>query len=122
MRILIIGGTKFIGPYVVQALHEKGHEILLFNRGITIHPFPFQVTYIQGDRTNLSSFKNKFISFHPDVVIDMIPYSENDAQQLANTFHGLVQRIVIISSCDVYRAYDRLRNVFTDKLIPTPLD
>lgn len=122
MRILIIGGTKFIGPYVVQSLHEKGHEVILFNRGKTIHSFPFQVTSIQGDRANLLSFKDKLLSFSPDVVIDMIPYSENDAQQLANTFHGLVRRIVVISSCDVYRAYDRLWKVFTDKLILTPLN
>lgn len=122
MKILIIGGTKFIGPYVVQALHEKGHEVILFNRGKTTHSFPFQVTSIQGDRIDLLSFKDKLLSFSPDVVIDMIPYSESDAQQLANTFHGLVQRIVIISSCDVYRAYDRLWNVFTDKLIQLPLD
>ena len=122
MKILIIGGTKFIGPYVVQALHEKGHQVILFNRGKTIHSFPFQITSIQGDRTDFSSFKDIFLSFSPDVVIDMIPYSENDAKQLANIFHGLVQRIVIISSCDVYRAYDRLWKVFTDKLIPMPLD
>jgi nucleoside-diphosphate-sugar epimerase len=122
MRILIIGGTKFIGPYVVQALYKKGHEVILFNRRQTIHPFLFQVNSIKGDRTDLLSFKAKFLAFSPDVVIDMIPYSESDAKQLANTFHGLVQRIVIISSCDVYRAYDRLWKVFTDKLIPVPLN
>jgi len=122
MRILLIGGTKFIGPYVVQALHEKGHEIILFNRGKTIHPFSFQVTSIQGDRTDFLSFKNKLLSFCPDVVIDMIPYSENDAKQLADTFHGLVQRIVVISSCDVYSAYDRLWKVLTGKLIQMPLN
>jgi nucleoside-diphosphate-sugar epimerase len=99
MKILIIGGTKFIGPYVVQGLHEKGHEVILFNRGKTIHPFTFQVTSIQGDRADILSFKDKFLSFSPDVVIDMIPYSENDAKHLAGILVGLVQHIVIISSC-----------------------
>lgn len=122
MRILIIGGTKFIGPYVVQSLHKKGHEVILFNRAQTIYPFQFQVNSIQGDRADLLSFKNKFIDFSPDVVIDMIPYSENDTWQLANTFRGLVKRIIVISSCDVYRAYDRLCKIFTDKLMPIPLD
>ena len=59
MRILIIGGTKFIGPYVVQALHEKGREVLVFNRGKSIHSFSFQVNSIQGDRTDLLSFKGE---------------------------------------------------------------
>ena len=101
MKIFIIGGTKFIGPFVVRALHNKGHDVILFNRGQTTHLFPFQVTSIQGDRSDLVSFKDKLLSFSPDVVIDMIPYSETDAKQLANIFHGSVKRIVIISSCDV---------------------
>ena len=67
MRILIIGGTKFIGPHVVQALHEKGHEVILFNRGKTTYSFPFQMTSIQGNRTDLLSFKDKLLSFSPDV-------------------------------------------------------
>jgi len=122
MKILIIGGTKFIGPYVVQELHEKGHEVILFNRGQTTHTFPFKIYSIQGDRTELLSFKDKLLAFSPDVVIDMIPYTESDAKQLANIFRGLVKRIIVISSCDVYRAYDRLWTVFTDKLMPMPLD
>ena len=121
MRILIIGGTKFIGPYVVKARYEKGHEVMLFNRGKTIYRFPFQVNSIQGDRADLLSFKDKFLTFLPDIVIDMIPYSKNDAEQIANTFRGIATRVVIVSSCDVYRAYDRLCRIFTDKLIPTPL-
>ncbi len=121
MRILIIGGTKFIGPHVVKFLYEKGHDIVLFHRGNTNHPFPFHVPSILGDRTNLSSFKEKLLSFSPDLVIDMIPYSENDTRELATVFRGLVQRIVIISSCDVYCAYDRLLKVFTHELVPTPL-
>lgn len=121
MRILIIGGTKFIGPYVVKSLREKGHDIVLFHRGNTSHSFPFDVPEILGDRTDLLFFKDKFLAFAPDVVIDMIPYSEKDAKELATLFHGIVRRIVIISSCDVYRAYDRLLKVFTNELVSTPL-
>lgn len=122
MRILIIGGTKFIGPYVAQNLHEKGHEIILFNRGKTAYPFSFQISSIHGDRADLLSFKDKFLELSPDVVIDMIPYSESDAKQLAMTFRGAVKRIVILSSCDVYHSYDRLWNRSTENLIPMPLD
>jgi len=32
MRILVIGGTRFMGPYVVQELHDAGHEIAVFHR------------------------------------------------------------------------------------------
>jgi len=106
----------------VQFLNEKNHDLMLFNRGKTIHSFPFQVTTIQGDRTDILSFKDKLLSFSPEIVIDMIPYTEKEVKQLGSLFHGLVQRIVIISSCDVYRAYDRLWNKFTDQLMPVPLN
>jgi len=122
MRILIIGGTKFIGPYVVRSLHKKGHEVILFNRGKSHYPFLIPVTTIKGDRAELSSFSNELLSLSPDVIIDMIPYSELDTKQLADIFHRSIKRIVIVSSCDVYRAYDRLWKVFTDQIIPMPLN
>ena len=49
-RILILGGTGFLGPHVVDAARAKGHTVTLFNRGKT-HPklFP-DVEKLQGDR------------------------------------------------------------------------
>lgn len=43
MKILVIGGTRFIDPYVVKLLHAKGHEVILFHRGETAYPFPFSI-------------------------------------------------------------------------------
>ncbi|MBA2711314.1 MAG: NAD-dependent epimerase/dehydratase family protein [Tatlockia sp.] len=121
MRILIIGGTQFIGPHVVRELHQNGHQVIVFNRGKTNYSFPFQINSILGDRADLLSFRDKFSSLNLDVVIDMISNSENDAIQLANTFRGITQRIVIISSCNVYMAYDRLWKVITNPLVAVPL-
>lgn len=38
MRLLIIGGTIFLGRHLVEAAHERGHEITLFNRGLHDEP------------------------------------------------------------------------------------
>lgn len=122
MNILIIGGTKFIGPHVVQLFHEHGHQVTLFHRGETIYPFSFEVNFIKGDRRNLPDYTKQFSDLSLDVVIDMIAYSESDASQLIETFKGIVKHIIVISSCDVYRAYDRLWNVFTNELISMPLN
>ncbi|WP_353936577.1 NAD-dependent epimerase/dehydratase family protein [uncultured Brevibacillus sp.] len=35
MRILLLGGTRFIGPHVVKRLAEYGHELAIFNRGLS---------------------------------------------------------------------------------------
>lgn len=122
MHILIIGGTKFIGPHVVKLLHEIGHQITVFHRGETEYSFPFPVQYIKGNRSNLLDFRKQFSILSPDIVIDMIPYSEDDATQLIKAFVGIAKRIIVISSCDVYRAYDRLWKVFNNEIISTPLN
>jgi nucleoside-diphosphate-sugar epimerase len=122
MHVLIIGGTKFIGPHIVQLLHQNGHQITLFHRGETIYPFSFPVNLIKGDRSNLIDFRKQFSALSPDIVIDMVLYSENDANQVIKVFCGIIKRLIVISSCDVYRAYDRLWKVFTHELILMPLN
>src|SRR3954469_2038092 len=107
MRILVIGGTRFMGPQVVRRLVEAGHDITVFHRGETKTDLP-SVNRIYGDRRDLSSFAAEFKAFGPDVVLDMIPYTEEDARQLMQVFTGLVQRVVAVSSADVYRAYGGL--------------
>lgn len=49
MRILVIGGTNFIGPPVVRQLSEMGCEVTVFNRGNTQADLPPGVSYVRGD-------------------------------------------------------------------------
>lgn len=108
MRVLIIGGTGFIGPYVVRRLIAEGCDVAVFNRGQTMADLPASVLNIAGDRQQLESFNAEFKRFAPHVVLDVFPYLERDARTLMQTFRGLAQRVVAISSMDVYRAYGRL--------------
>jgi NAD(P)-dependent dehydrogenase (short-subunit alcohol dehydrogenase family) len=108
MKILIIGGTNFIGPAVVQHLTAMDHKITLFHRGKTVAKLTPDVDHIFGERTRLADFKTQFEKISPDVVLDMFPYTEQDALTLMKTFKGIAQRVVAISSVDVYRAYDVL--------------
>lgn len=105
MRILIIGGTRFIGPFVVQKLIEKGHEITLYHRGMTGTHLCRDVKCIHADRSSLSSFLADFNAFAPEVVLDMIPVNEREAVDVVKVFRGIAHRVVGISSQDVYRAY-----------------
>lgn len=108
MRILIIGGTSFIGPRVVHRLVEQGHDVTVFHRGQTACDLPAEVRHLTGDRHLLSDFSSDFKRVAPDVVLDMILFTEEDARSLLQTFKGLTGRIVMPSSTDVYRAYGRL--------------
>jgi nucleoside-diphosphate-sugar epimerase len=108
MNILIIGGTRFLGPYVVKQLTEGGHRVTIFHRGQTNTELPDGVQEMIGDRTQLSDFTSEFKKAEPEVVIDMFPYAEKDAIDLSAVFQSIAKRIVALSSADVYQAYGRL--------------
>lgn len=109
MRILVIGGTGFIGAHLVKLLLEENHKVAVFHRGETNFNSSRDIQNIYGERKNLSAFASDFKKFAPDVVLDMIPYTEQDALTLMNTFRNVTPRIVAISSMDVYAAYGRFR-------------
>jgi nucleoside-diphosphate-sugar epimerase len=120
MKILVIGGTNFIGPPVVRRLCGMGHEVTVFHRGKSIAELPSDVHHILGDRTHLDEFKNKFEEISPQVVLDMFAYTEQDARTLMKTFKDIAQRVVAISSMDVYRAYGVILGRESE-LVPVPL-
>lgn len=105
MRILIIGGTGFIGTHVLRYLLDEGHEVIVFHRGQTETTSPPVIQQIFGDRRALPEFAATFRQFSPQVTLDVIPYSEQDALTLMQTLRGITERVVALSSQDVYRAY-----------------
>lgn len=120
MNVLIIGGTKFIGPFVVEQLLAKGHNVALFNRGITNNNLKENVKWIKGDRESIEDYVVEFRDFSPEVVLDMIPFHESHAERTVEVFHKLAKRIVAISSADVYQAYGRLIGTEPGEPVPTP--
>lgn len=120
MRVLVIGGTSFIGPRVVRRLVEDGHEVTVFHRGQTHSDLPRGVRHILGDRRNLGSSRRDFMNFAPDVVLDMILFAEDDAREAVETFKGVAGRYVMPSSMDVYRAYGRLLQLEKGEPDPIP--
>jgi len=122
MKILIIGGTNFIGPYVISHLHAMGyHDITLFHRGPAEIDLPPTIKHIYGDKMHLKQYKNTFQTLSPDVVVDMIAYTETDTELVLSTFRGITNRLVMISSQDVYRAYGVVRQADKGPLEPMPI-
>lgn len=113
MKVLVLGGTRFIGPHVVRQLVSAGHEVAVFNRGELKADggFPDEVRRIIGDRAQLQSYRQQFAEYQADVVIDMFPYTESDATSMMTVFDGIADRVVAISSCDVYRAFQILNRI-----------
>ena len=122
MKILIIGGTRFIGPPIVRSLLDKGHELVLFHRGKSSVELPKGVKHIMGDRQNLSDFSDQLKELEPQLVLDMFPITEEDARVITNIFRGIAKRTVAISSQDVYCAYGKLIGIEDCQVIPVPLN
>jgi hypothetical protein len=119
MRILLIGGNGFIGRFTVAALKQQGHALAVFHRGTTTAPVG--VDEIRGDRSRLNASSSELKRFAPDVVIDFVISSGSQAQELMNIFHGVIRRVVMLSSIDVYRAVGVSQGTETGPLEKVPL-
>ena len=93
----------------------------MFHRGRTGTELPEGVEHFLGDRQGLEDHVDELRSFGPEVVLDMIPMNERDAQGVVEVFRGVARRIVAISSEDVYRAYDVVRGLAPGPPDPIPL-
>lgn len=121
MRVLLIGGSGFIGPHVARRLTDLGHQIAVFHRGHAKTVLPDHAHEILGDRAALAHFAPEFRRFAPDVVVDFILSSERQASELMHTLRGIASRVVALSSGDVYRAADVLHGLEPGPLQPLPL-
>jgi nucleoside-diphosphate-sugar epimerase len=122
MNILIIGGTRFIGPSVVKKLYKQRHDITLFHRGKSKADLPGDIPHIYGDRNSLKDFCDEFAKLKPELVLDMAPVIEKHAKDIVEVFKGIAERVVAISSQDVYQAYGLLLGIEKGDLQPTPTD
>jgi nucleoside-diphosphate-sugar epimerase len=121
IRVLVLGGTGFLGPEVVRHLIAAGCAVTVFHRGPREADLPAVVEHVHGDRDHIGAFVDEFRRIAPDVVVDMKPMTEAHAQGLVAAFAGLVERVVIVSSTDVYRAYGRLNLTEPGPPDPVPL-
>jgi nucleoside-diphosphate-sugar epimerase len=124
MRVLVIGGTHFIGPYVVTILHRQGHDVTVYHRGLHEPQLPSGIRHVHSPEAAIPvlHFPSRLSNPPPDVVIHMFPVGEDDTKAAIARFTGVARRIVAISSGDVYRAYGRLLGTEPGLPEAVPLD
>jgi nucleoside-diphosphate-sugar epimerase len=121
VRILVIGGTGFIGRLVLPHLIEEGHDVTVFHRGAPDSSLPRGLTHVTGDRKHLRRYADSLRAAAPDVVIDMILSSGAQARELVDVFRDGPRRLVAISSMDVYRAVGVVHGLEPGDTEPLPL-
>lgn len=102
MRSLIIGGTRNLGPSIVHALLQHGHEVTVFNRGQTRDDLPEEVERLRGDRSKPEELKSILTGRKFDLVIDTTLYTGAEAEAVVELFAGHVGRYIFLSTGQVY--------------------
>lgn len=102
MKVLVIGGTQFVGRHTVETLLDHGHEVTVVNRGVTPDPLPPDVRRLRADRTNTGELRAAVGDAEFDAVVDCIAYTVDDIEAAYELFRGRVHRYVFISTQAVY--------------------
>jgi len=100
MRILIVGGTVFVGRHIAEAAIAAAHDVTLFHRGRTGADLFPNATHLTGDRDqDLSALS----AGQWDATIDVCAYFPRQVRSLANALGGRGGQYVFISSTSAYR-------------------
>lgn len=115
MRALIIGGTRNLGPGIVQALLDLGYQVSVFNRGITADDLPREVERLRGDRTDPAQLRAALGGREFDLAVDTTLYTGAEAQAVVELFAGRVGRYIFLSTGQVYLVRLGLQRPFKEE-------
>ncbi|MEY2672302.1 MAG: hypothetical protein RLZZ508_179 [Actinomycetota bacterium] len=99
MKILFIGGTRFVGLAMAREAISRGHEVSLFHRSEKIPSGTETATHLIGDRTR------DFTSLQTgnwDAVVDVCGYRPHEIHALYDVFAGRINKYVFVSTVSVY--------------------
>ena len=105
MRLLMLGGTAFLGRHLVEDALARGHEVTLFNRGQRNPDLFPQVEHLRGDRDGgLDALAGR----RWDVAIDTSGYFPRLVRASAELLASAVEHYTIVSSISVYANFSRI--------------
>ncbi|MBI4497172.1 MAG: SDR family oxidoreductase [Chloroflexi bacterium] len=104
MKVLVMGGSRFNGFYLVQELVRQGHEVTVFNRGLTPTDFPPEVRRRYGDRKDHQQLPEVLGREEFDCIQDISAYTLDDVQSMVELFEGRAGHYIFASSTVVYAA------------------
>jgi 2'-hydroxyisoflavone reductase len=123
LKLLILGGTQFLGRAVVEAAVERGHEVTLFNRGQTNPELFPEVEKLRGDRA-----VDPIPSGEWDALIDTSGFLPGVVRASAEALREWVQRYLFVSSISAYASFTQgpkegsprapLREMPSDEMLP----
>jgi len=119
LRVIVLGGTRFIGRAIVEELAAAGHDLLIVHRGNLEPDDLVPVQHLHGERKELAAHRDELAAFKPDAAIDCRALTRTDSKIAIDALPAGL-RLVVISSLDVYRAFGAVNE--DRETDPVPLD
>jgi nucleoside-diphosphate-sugar epimerase len=89
MHVAVIGGTNHVGPFIVRELVEAGHQVSVYNRGLTKADLPEEVERVVVDRKVRGQLGEALSKRKPDAVIDMVAFVVEDVEEVVRALPSL---------------------------------
>ncbi len=103
MRLLVLGGTVFLGRHVVAAAQAAGHAITIFHRGLSRAAMPATIEVLHGDRdSDVDALEGRDF----DAAIDCSGYTPQQMTRVADALARRVGHYLFVSSRSVYRRFE----------------
>lgn len=117
MRVIVLGGTWFVGRAITEALAAAGHVVLVVHRGISEPAVLSDVQHLHAERSAWPARRDAFAAFGADAAIDVSAGNGAGARAALSALPPGI-RLVALSSGDVYRAYEALRSGAVTDAVP----
>ena len=99
MRVLVLGGTRFLVPFVVDELRRRGHEVGVLSRAEAA--FGGAVRNHRGDASDPAVLESVLQSWRPEGLVDMLHHGRDHARAVAEVCRGKLSRSVHVSCASV---------------------
>ena len=121
MRVIVLGGTWFVGRAIVEALVAGGHSVLIVHRGISEPAGLPEAPHLHAERRDWPARRAALVEFHPDAAVDVSAENAVGAEAALSALPPGIG-LVALSSCDVYRAYEAVRSGEQTDAVPLTED
>ncbi len=101
-RALFIGGPGHLSASTIQSLLERRYEVAVYSHPTHFSELERAVRAYPGDRHDAAGLEAAIRDFQPDVVLDFVCYTPQEAEQVLPLVSGKVRQYIFISTVDVY--------------------